>query len=93
MAAALAVPPVPPAPVAADRAWQEAAELPCRLAAEITVRGFTVGDLLSLEAGSLVDTGIAAEADVTVRVNGARVGCGKLASAGNRRGVRLTELG
>jgi len=92
MATALAVPPAPPAPLA-DRMWQEAAELPCRLAAEITVRGFTVGDLLSLEAGSLVDTGIATEADVTVRVNGARVGCGKLANAGDRRGVRLTELG
>ncbi len=51
---------------------------PAALAAEIAVRGFTVGDLLSLEVGSLVDTGVSTEADVAVRVNGARVGCGKL---------------
>jgi flagellar motor switch/type III secretory pathway protein FliN len=47
---------------------------------------------LSLEVGSLVDAGVPADADVSVDVNGARVGCGKLAAAGDHRGVRLTEL-
>jgi flagellar motor switch/type III secretory pathway protein FliN len=91
MATALAVPQASNE-LNVDSAWQEAGWLPCRLAVEIGVRGFTVGDLLSLEVGSLVDAGIAAEADASVQVNGVRVGCGKLAGAGDRRGVRLTEL-
>lgn len=75
-----------------ESAWREAGWLPCRVAAELAVRAFTLGDLLSLEPGSLVDTGVSTEADVAVRVNGVRVGGGKLAAAGERRGVRLTEL-
>ncbi len=57
-----------------ESAWQEAGWLPCRVAADLAVRAFTLGDLLSLEAGSLVDTGISTEADISVRVNGVRVG-------------------
>jgi len=91
MATALAVPQAPRQEIP-DSAWQEAGWLPVRLGAEISVRGFTVGDLLSLEVGSLVDAGVAADADVSVDVNGARVGCGKLAAPGDHRGVRLTEL-
>jgi flagellar motor switch/type III secretory pathway protein FliN len=75
-----------------ESAWQEAGWLPCRVAAELAVRAFTLGDLLSLEAGSLVDTGVSTEADVSVRVNGVRVGSGKLAQIAERRGVRVTEL-
>ncbi len=91
MATALAVPQSRPGEIT-EKAWQEAGWLPCRLAAEIAVRGFTVGDLLSLSIGSVVDSGIATESDVSVQVHGVRVGCGKLDVAGNRLGVRLTEL-
>ena len=91
MATALAIPQARPSEIN-DGAWQEAGWLPCRLAAEIAVLGFTVGDLLSLEAGSVVDTGVTVEADVSVQVNGVRVGCGKLDATGDRRAVRLTEL-
>ena len=91
MAAALALPQTPPEQIAAD-IWQEAGWLPCRLHAEIAVSGFTVGDLLTLEAGSIVDSRISTEADVSVNVNGAHVGSGKLDLAGTRLAVRLTEL-
>jgi flagellar motor switch/type III secretory pathway protein FliN len=91
MATALAVPQNPPV-AAAESAWQEAGWLPCRLTAELAVRGFTVGDLLSLQVGSLVDTATATDADLAVRVNGVAVGCAKLTVARGRLGVRLTEL-
>ena len=91
MATALAVPQAR-APEITEGAWQEAGWLPCRLAAETPVQGFTVGDLLNLEIGALVDSGIATDSDVSVHVNGVRVGSGKLDIAGERRGIRLTEL-
>jgi len=91
MATALAVTPARPHEIA-ETAWQEAGWLPGRLAADIPVRGFTLGDLLSLEVGAVVDAGISTQADLSVWVNGARIGCGKLDSSGTQRGLRLTEL-
>lgn len=91
MATTLAASPAPSVDIP-EGVWEEAAWLPCRLGVEVAVQGFTVGDLLSLEIGALVDTGIATDADVAVSVNGAPVGSGKLDRAGERRGVRLTEL-
>lgn len=91
MAAALAVPQLPPAEMSED-VWHEARWLPCRLRAEIRVDGFTMGDLMRIEVGSVVDSGMAVETDVDVSVNGAYVGCGKLDLAGEKLAVRLTEL-
>jgi flagellar motor switch/type III secretory pathway protein FliN len=91
MATALALPQPALELIAAD-AWLEAGWLPCRLRAEIQVSGFTVGDLLTLEVGSIVDSRISTEADVCLNVNGAHVGSGKLDLAESRIAVRLTEL-
>lgn len=91
MAAAPALPQAPTEQISPD-AWQEAAWLPCCLQAEIAVKGFTVSDLLAIEVGSIVDSRISTEADASLNVNGAHVGCGKLDLAGNRLAVRLTEL-
>lgn len=93
MATALALSPTAgrPAEISSD-AWQQARWLPCRLRAEIAVRGFTVGDLLRMEVGSILNSGVAAEADVAIGVNGARVGYAKLDPVGSRLAVRLTEL-
>jgi flagellar motor switch/type III secretory pathway protein FliN len=90
MAAALAVP-QPPAELLSAAARQ-VGWLPCRLQAEISLRGFTVGDLLRLEVGAIVDSGVAVESDIAVRVNGASVGSAKLELAGSHLAVRLTEL-
>jgi flagellar motor switch/type III secretory pathway protein FliN len=91
MATALAVPPPKTAQIP-DSAWQQAGWLPCRLQAEIAVRGFTVGDLLSIEVGALLEAGVAVDADVSLRVNGARIGCAQLDLLGERLAVRVTEL-
>lgn len=91
MAAALAVPQLPPTEVSGDD-WREARWLPCRLRAEIQVETFTMADLMRLEVGSVVDSGVALETDVAVAVNGARVGYGKLDLAGEKLAVRITEL-
>jgi flagellar motor switch/type III secretory pathway protein FliN len=72
--------------------WQEARYLPCRLNAHIPVRGFTMGDLMRIEVGSIVDSGMAVETDLDVSVNGAQVGCGKLDLTEEKLAVRLTEL-
>ena len=91
MAAALAVPQLAPTEMSED-IWREARWLPCRLRAEIRIDGFTMGDLMRIEMGSVVDSGMAVETDVDVSVNGASVGCGKLDLAGAKLAVRLTEL-
>jgi hypothetical protein len=91
MATALAIPQVHSKEIT-DSVWQEAAWLPCLLSVGIAVCGFTVGDLLSLEVGSVVDAGIPSESEASVEVSGVRVGCGKLAATGEHRAVRLSEL-
>ena len=73
-------------------AWQEVAWLPCQLQIELSIIGFTVGDLLMIEVGSIVDSHVSAQSDVSVKVNGARIGCGKLDLAGSHLGIRITEL-
>jgi flagellar motor switch/type III secretory pathway protein FliN len=91
MATALAAPKPMPTDISESK-WQEASWLACRLRAEIAVRGFIVGDLLSLEVGSVVDTGVPSDAEVSLRVNGARIGSGKLDATEEHFGVRVTEL-
>jgi flagellar motor switch/type III secretory pathway protein FliN len=91
MATALAVPQLPPAEIS-DDAWREARWLPCQLRAEAHVEAFTMGDLMRVEVGSIVDSGIPLETDVAVTVNGACVGYGKLDLVGEKLAIRLTEL-
>lgn len=91
MAAALALP-QPSAEAISSDAWQQLGGLPCRLQAEVPLRGFAVDDLLHLEIGAIVDTGVPVDADVSVCVNGAIVGRAKLELAGRRLAVRLAEL-
>lgn len=76
----------------AEATWQQAGWLPCRLAAEIAVRGFTLGDLLSLASGSLLDTGVSIDAALEVQVNGVRVGRAQLDASEQRLALRLSEL-
>lgn len=91
MAAAIAVPRLLPADISGD-AWREARWLPCRLRAEIELDAFTMADLMRMEVGSVVDSGIPLETDITVTVNGASVGYGKLDLAGEKLAARITEL-
>lgn len=79
-------------PGISEAAWREASWLPCRLTSEIAVAGFTVGDLMSLETGSVVLTRTPTSSDVLVRVNGELIGRAELDAVGNRLAVRMTEL-
>lgn len=66
--------------------------LPCTLTLEVPVVRFTIGDLLSLRAGSLVETACHHTSDVPLRVNKTLIGWTEFDVIGDRLAVRLTEL-
>jgi len=75
-----------------EAAWQEVSSLRCRLAAELKVSRFAIGDLLCLSVNSVIDTGKASNAEIPVHVNGKQIGWAEFEAAGDRLAVRLTEL-
>jgi flagellar motor switch/type III secretory pathway protein FliN len=66
--------------------------LPCTLALDIPVARFTVGDLLTLIKGSIVETSYHQSSDLPLRVNGQLVGWTEFEVVGERLAVRLTDL-
>lgn len=66
--------------------------LPCQLSLEAQVTKFTVGDLLRLTKGSIVETDCLATSDVPVRANGLLIALSEFEVIGNRLAVRITEL-
>jgi len=66
--------------------------LPCTLALDIPVVKFTVGDLLGLVKGSIVETAYHQSSDLPLRVNGQLVGWTEFEVVGERLAVRLTDL-
>lgn len=66
--------------------------LPCTLALDIPVVHFTVGDLLNLAKGSIVETAYHQSSDLPLRVNGQLVGWTEFEVVGDRLAVRLTDL-
>jgi len=66
--------------------------LPCMLALDIPVLKFTVGDLLGLKRGSIVETSYHQSSDLPLRVNGQLVGWTEFEVVGDRLAVRLTDL-
>jgi len=66
--------------------------LPCTLALDIPVARFTVGDLLKLTNGSIVETAYHQSSDLPLRVNGQLVGWTEFEVVGERLAVRLTDL-
>ena len=71
----------------ADFGW-----LPCTLSLEIPTIKFTVGDLLRLQKGSIVETGSHFATDIPLRANGLLIGWTEFEVIGNRLAVRITEL-
>ena len=65
--------------------------LPCTLTLEIPVVRFTIGDLLSLREGSLVETACHHTSDVPLRVNQTLIGWTEFDVIGDRLAVRITE--
>ncbi len=66
--------------------------LPCTLALDLPVVNFTVGDLLNLRSGSIVETAYHQSSDLPLRVNGQLVGWTEFEVVGERLAVRLTDL-
>ena len=71
---------------------EEFAWLPCQLSVEIPVRRFTVGDLLGLKKGSIVETACHHASDVPLRANGLLIGWTEFEVIGTHLTVRITEL-
>ncbi|MFZ3342193.1 MAG: FliM/FliN family flagellar motor C-terminal domain-containing protein [Terriglobales bacterium] len=72
--------------------WTRVEPLPCLLSIEIGVPGFTVGDLVSLQAGGLIDTRWTVGADVPLLINGELIAWSEFEIVNNHVAVRLTEL-
>jgi flagellar motor switch/type III secretory pathway protein FliN len=65
--------------------------LPCTLTLEVPVVGFTIGDLLALKEGSIVETACYHTSDVPLRVNQLLIGWTEFDVIGDRLAVRITE--
>jgi len=65
--------------------------LPCTLTLEIPVVRFTIGDLLALRKGSIVETACHHTSDVPLRVNQLLIGWTEFDVVGDRLAVRITE--
>jgi flagellar motor switch/type III secretory pathway protein FliN len=66
--------------------------LPCSVALEIPVVGFTVGSLLRLKEGSLVQTATHQSTDLPLNVNGVLMAWTEFEVVGERLAARITEL-
>jgi flagellar motor switch/type III secretory pathway protein FliN len=65
--------------------------LPCTLSLELPVVRFTIGDLLSLTNGSIVETACHHSSDVPLRVNKLLMGWTEFEVVGDRLAVRITD--
>ena len=66
--------------------------LPCTLALEVAVVGFTVGSLLKLAEGSLVQTSCHQSTDIPLQVNGILMAWTEFEVVGERLAARITDL-
>jgi flagellar motor switch/type III secretory pathway protein FliN len=65
--------------------------LPCTLSLELPVVRFTIGDLLKLAKGSIVQTATHHTSDVPLRVNQMLIGWTEFEVVGDRLAVRITD--
>lgn len=75
-----------------EEMWQRAEQLPCRLTVELRVPLFTVGSLLRLDPGSVIETDWAQSTDVPLVVNKELVGWAEFEVVGEGLAVRVTEF-
>jgi flagellar motor switch/type III secretory pathway protein FliN len=65
--------------------------LPCTLSLELPAARFTVGDLLTLSPGTIVETACHQTSDVPLRVNQLLIGWTEFEVVGDRIAVRITD--
>jgi len=66
--------------------------LVCQAKVEIPVPGFTVGDLLALTPGAIVQTATPCAKDIPIQINRISLGSGKFEVIGERLAIRITEF-
>ena len=66
--------------------------LPCTLTLEVPVVNFTVGTLLSMQAGTLVESAWHQSTDMPLRVNGLLMAWTEFEVVGERLAARITDL-
>lgn len=95
MASAVAVP-IKPAPQTQHSPIEDVVDsfgwLPCKVTVEIPVPGFTVGDLLRLQKGSIVLTPSPVAGDISFRINQLLLGRSQFEVHGKRLAIRVTEV-
>ena len=65
--------------------------LPCTLSLDVPVVRFTIGDLLKLAKGTIVETACHHTSDVPLRVNQLLIGWTEFEVIGDRLAVRITD--
>ena len=65
--------------------------LPCTLSVDLPLVRFTIGDLLQLTEGSIVETACHQTSDVPLRVNHLLIGWTEFEVIGDRLAVRITD--
>jgi flagellar motor switch/type III secretory pathway protein FliN len=78
--------------VSEEAMWQRVEQFPCRLTVELRVPLFTVGNLLRLNPGSVIETDWAQSTDVPLVVNKELVGWAEFEVVGEGLAVRVTEF-
>ena len=65
--------------------------LPCTVTVDLPVPRFTIGDLLALTKGTLVETACHYTSDLPLRVNNLLIGWTEFNVVGDHLAVRITE--
>jgi flagellar motor switch protein FliN len=92
MAAAGTAPQPEAGPPAEPDPWIHVLKLPCQLTLELPLPDFTVGTLMHLEPGTVIDSHWNVSDDLPLRVNGEVIAWSEFEVVANRLAVRLTEL-
>lgn len=85
--------PAAAAETSAEDPWAGISGLSCQLSVGLSVPRFRVADLLSLDAGTVIDSGANSAGPVPMWVNGARIGIAEFDVIGARLAIRVKELG
>jgi flagellar motor switch protein FliN/FliY len=75
-----------------EEKWSYVKGLACRLSVEIPIQGLTVGKLIELTPGVVLDTQYDEGSHVPVLVNGEMIAWGEFDVVEERLAIRLTEL-
>lgn len=75
-----------------EAGWGLLAQIPLRLSVEIGSVSRTMHDLLAMEQGTVVELDRSIDEPVDILANGTVIARGEVVNAGDRYGVRITEV-